>query len=100
MALPVAALSLVTLGAAAVFGGKSYLNARKAQKTGEAGPFADSETDPVGIKLESPYKDDAELPGTLEDRKDPPKAPKSPGRKAGKVKAETSADTPHVTENA
>ncbi|MBD2840697.1 hypothetical protein [Erythrobacter rubeus] len=100
MALPVAALSLVTLGAAAAFGGTQYLKAKKAKKTGEAGPFANDETDPVGIKMDSPYEDDAELPGTRQERKNPTKAPKSPSRTTRKSKSTASVDTPHVSENA
>ncbi|MBV7265974.1 hypothetical protein [Erythrobacter ani] len=100
MALPVAALSLVTLGAAAAFGGSQYLKAKKAKKTGESGPFADSETDPVGVKMKSPYKDDAELPGTRQERKNPRKAIKSPAKAPRKSKTAAAFDTPTVSENA
>ena len=82
MAFPLAALSLVTLGAAATVGGVSYLRTKKKIKEGETGAFADREDEPVGPKLKSPHAKDAELPGSKAKRQDPPTASKSPVKAA------------------
>lgn len=100
MPFPLAPLSLVTLGAAAVFGGTQVYKARKAKKNGDTSAFAEREDQPVGVKMESPYADDAELPGSEADRKDPPKAPRSPSKAAGKSSTKVKSRAPEVPEAA